>query len=126
MRQCCGGKIVSIAQTCCGGINTGIAHNFDPSKRCCGTSYVPTNSLCCVNVIGQFQVSVLFIYLSVLKPFARTHELGYNSRMKLQFSLDLTEFLLWTCEIIHYLVSYLFKLVNYNSHLLELLLVKRS
>eukprot|EP00794_Sanderia_malayensis_P020024 gene20024-21985_t len=57
IRKCCGGKVVSIAQRCCGNDTIGVAHDTDSTKSCCGTSYVDTNStLCCQNSMGQFQV----------------------------------------------------------------------
>lgn len=57
VRKCCGGKIVSIAETCCGNSARGKAYTLDPSKSCCGTYYVPSSSsLCCKNDIGMVKV----------------------------------------------------------------------
>ncbi|XP_066923568.1 usherin-like [Clytia hemisphaerica] len=57
VRQCCGNKIVSIAETCCGSGDQANAHAYDANKVCCGTSYVNQGtSLCCQNTVNQFKV----------------------------------------------------------------------
>ncbi|EGD81509.1 laminin alpha 5 chain [Salpingoeca rosetta] len=47
-RQCCGGSIVSSQLVCCGGLDTGIAHDPMEEFACCGTDYVhgPTSTCC--------------------------------------------------------------------------------
>ena len=56
--QCCGGEVVSDDLICCGGVNKGSAYNHNSTKTCCGAEYVDVaSSVCCVNDIGQTQVS---------------------------------------------------------------------
>lgn len=61
VRQCCGNRVVSIAETCCGTADNAIAHAYDATKVCCGTSYVAKDtSLCCVDDVDQFKVSIYY------------------------------------------------------------------
>jgi len=58
VRQCCGNKIVSIAEKCCGDGDKSIAHTYNQNKVCCGNSYVDKDtSLCCQNEVNEFQVN---------------------------------------------------------------------
>ena len=74
MRQCCGNRVVSIAETCCGtGEYNDIAHAYDASKVCCGTSYVVKDtSLCCVDDVNQFKVKICCTILFMRKTFSET------------------------------------------------------
>lgn len=56
--QCCGSEVVSDDLICCGGVKKGSAHDRNSTKFCCGAEYVDVaSSVCCVNDIGQTQVS---------------------------------------------------------------------
>lgn len=56
--QCCGGEVFSDDLICCHGVNKGSAHGRNSTKFCCGADYVDAStSVCCVNDIGQTQVS---------------------------------------------------------------------
>ena len=57
VRQCCGNKIVSIAEQCCGDGDNSTAHTYDKNKVCCGNTYVDKDkSLCCQNEVKEFKV----------------------------------------------------------------------
>ena len=57
--QCCGGKIISISEKCCGNNEQGTGYTFDKNRICCGASFVnPELSLCCTNEVGQHKVSL--------------------------------------------------------------------
>ena len=59
-RKCCGGRIVSTAQVCCGDEVVGKAYDKDSSQECCGIQYVPVRtSLCCKGSAGDTLVSLL-------------------------------------------------------------------
>lgn len=60
LRQCCGNKVISITETCCGGSNDAIAHAYDVNKMCCGNAYVAKDtSMCCVDHVNRFKVILI-------------------------------------------------------------------
>ncbi|CAB3983528.1 Hypothetical predicted protein, partial [Paramuricea clavata] len=56
IRKCCGGQVVSLAQTCCGGTESGRVYTEDSGKKCCGNNYVPVSSLCCQSGTGSWKI----------------------------------------------------------------------
>ena len=57
-RQCCGDEVVDANLVCCGNATTGMSHEHDPKKICCGSSYVNVDtSVCCSDVLGFTKVN---------------------------------------------------------------------
>ena len=69
-RKCCGGQVVSVIQTCCGGPESGRVYNENPGNKCCGNHYVPESSLCCHSNTGYWKVRYGILASAVVKRFS--------------------------------------------------------
>ena len=56
-RQCCGGKVMSGVQICCGGTQSnGRAYDVRRNYKCCGADYIASTSLCCQTAPDNWKV----------------------------------------------------------------------